>query len=94
MVASLGLFNQETLEEVLPVVGVLVWGPLLSCVTTGKAKKESTMQETHPNGGGAAIGTAGIGRLRRHGYLVVCLNFLCRTQAQAITSPFMQETTN
>jgi hypothetical protein len=44
--------------------------------------------------GGAAIGTAGIGRLLQHGYLVVCLKILCRTQAQAIMSPFMQETTN
>ncbi len=31
---------------------VLTGAPLLSCVTTGRAKKKGAMQETHRNGGG------------------------------------------
>ncbi len=61
------LLNQESLEKVLPVVGVLVGAPLLSCKTMGREKKEGAMQETHCNGGDAAIGTARRGRLLRRG---------------------------
>ena len=49
-VASSALLNRESLEEVLPEAGVLVGAPLLSYVTTGKAKKEGGIQETHRKG--------------------------------------------
>jgi hypothetical protein len=43
--------NWETLEEVLPVAGVLVTPPLLSCVTKGKGEEKDTMQESHHKDG-------------------------------------------
>ena len=91
----MALFEQETLEEVLPVAGVLVWGPLLSCVTTGKAKKESTMQETQHNGGGGVGDSNSRDKEVAATRISCCLsNFFVWNLAQAITSPFMQESIN
>jgi hypothetical protein len=47
------LLDRKTLEEILPVAGVLVEAPLLSRITVGKAKKEGAIEETHRKGGGA-----------------------------------------
>ena len=59
-VASPALLNRETLEEVLPVVGVLVGSFLFSLFSRAMvrlAKKERPIKETHRKGGEEAAGT-------------------------------------
>ena len=62
MIALLVLLDPQTLEEVLPVAGVLIGAPLLSGVMAGKAKKEGAIEETHRKGGAVRSG----GRLVAH----------------------------
>ncbi len=48
LISWMALLDRKTSQEVLPVAGVLLPGPLVFCLLIGKIEKEKAMQEAHP----------------------------------------------